>query len=94
MPESDAVLAFIRERQVEVLSRAIAEIEQSSEDDLTAAVHAAKGTVGSYQLDDAFAVIARLWEVVSDPTADGAARLAARSSSVIELRDIEKSISA
>ena len=66
--ESDAVLAFIRERQAAVLDDAIASLEASSVDDLPRVVHAIHGTLGSYQLHDAHELIAGLAALLAGPT--------------------------
>jgi hypothetical protein len=51
--ESDAVLAFMRERQSAVLADSIAQLSSCSRVELPAVLHALHGTVGSYQLADA-----------------------------------------
>lgn len=60
-------MAFIRERQAQVLSDAIGQLSQCSVADLPSVVHAACGNVGSYQLDEAFAELTDLARVVNDP---------------------------
>ena len=66
--ESEAVLAFIRERQTEVLAETIRQLTTCSIDDLPAALHKAGGSVGSYQLTQAHSLIIAFSAVVSDPT--------------------------
>ena len=65
--ESDAVQAFIRERQAEVLASAIADIQRAPLVELRAALHTADGTVGSYQLEAAHSAIAEARAVAADP---------------------------
>lgn len=66
--ESDAVLAFIRDNQRRVLSEAITQIAGASRGELRPVVHAAYGSVGSYQLPEAHAHIARLAGALKDPS--------------------------
>jgi hypothetical protein len=65
--ESDAVLAFMRERQAEVLANAIDLVANCSPEDLSAAVHKASGSVGSYRLTAAHDLLNALMAVMSDP---------------------------
>ena len=71
-PESEAVLAFIRERQPEVLAEAIRQLSTCTRDELPAVAHAVAGNVGSYQLTEAHAQVMSLRRVVGAPesTAD------------------------
>ena len=85
--ESDAVLAFIRERQAEVLADAIGQLSACSVAELPAVVHAAYGTVGSYRLDEAHDVIARLAAVVREPASTEADIEAARASAIADLTE-------
>jgi HPt (histidine-containing phosphotransfer) domain-containing protein len=84
--ESDAVLAFIRERQASVLSDAITSLEASSVDDLPRVVHAIHGALGSYQLQDAHEQIASLAAFLAQPDTSPDAARAAQSSTVAALR--------
>ena len=84
--ESGAVLAFIRERQAEVLGGAISQLSECSIADLPAVLHKASGSVGSYQLEEAHALLAELSGVVSDPTATQADIEEARARTVDALR--------
>lgn len=63
------MLAFIRERQPEVLAEAIRQLSTCSREDLPAVAHAVSGNVGSYQLDEAHAEVMRLRDVLGDPAA-------------------------
>ena len=84
--ESEAVLAFIRERQAEVLSGAITQLSESSIVDLPAVLHKATGSVGSYRLEEAHALLVEFSGVVSDPTATQAGIEEARARTVDALR--------
>jgi hypothetical protein len=75
-------MAFIRERQAEVLSDAIAQLTSCTAADLPAVVHSAYGTVGSYRLDDAHEAIASLAAVLSEPRSTGADIEAARAATI------------
>jgi hypothetical protein len=65
--ESDAVTAFIRMRQPEVLAEAIRQLSSCTREDLPAVAHAVAGNVGSYQLVEAHHEISGLREVLADP---------------------------
>ena len=82
------MLAFIRERQSDVLAEAIDSLTTSTHDDLPQVIHAAYGTVGSYRLDAAHAAISDLAAIVSDPQSTGADIEAARVVTVDALRRI------
>ena len=84
--ESDAVMAFIRERQVSVLGESIASLEASSLEDLPATVHAIHGSLGSYQLQAAHEHIAALAALLADPTTSSEAAVAAQLATVAALR--------
>lgn len=68
-PESAAVLAFIRERQGEVLAEAIRQMTSCSSEERAAVAHAVSGSLGSYQLDEAYARVTALRAVLDDPSA-------------------------
>lgn len=87
--ETDAVLAFMRERQGAVLTDAIAQLSTCSSADLRAVIHALTGSVGSYQLDAAAQAIAGLATVVASGEATGEQIEAARRQAVADLRTIE-----
>jgi hypothetical protein len=87
--ETDAVAAFIREQQATVLADAIGRLSACSDTDLRAVVHAISGSVGSYQLDEAFACIASLSTVLHDETASAQDIAAARSTTLAALRALE-----
>jgi HPt (histidine-containing phosphotransfer) domain-containing protein len=89
--ESDAVLAFIRERQVAVLSDAITSLEASSLEDLPRVVHAIHGALGSYQLHEAHELIANLAAVLARPDTSPEAARAAQSDTVAALRALQTS---
>jgi hypothetical protein len=86
--ETDAVAAFIRERQTAVLAAATSDIAAAPLAELRAVLHAADGTVGSYQLTEAHEAIAMLRAVASNPSSTDADVEAARTSAVAQLRDI------
>lgn len=90
-PESEAVLAFIRERQAEVLAEAVRQLSTCSRDDLPQVVHAISGSVGSYQLTEAHARIADLSAVLKDPASTGADVEAQWSLTLSALREMETS---
>lgn len=94
MEESDAVLAFIRERQAAVLRTAIEELSACTEADLPEVAHRASGTVGSYQLPQAHAAIAELRAVLSEPSSTGGSIEHARLATVAALQDIERNLPA
>jgi len=68
-PESSAVLAFIRERQGDVLAEAIRQMTTCSPEERAAVAHAVSGSLGSYQLDDAYTRVMALRAVLDDPSA-------------------------
>jgi len=90
-PESEAVLAFIRERQAEVLADAIRQLSACSREDLPQVVHAVYGSVGSYQLTEAHDRIAALSAVLHDPTSTGADVDAAWAETLSSLEEMETS---
>lgn len=90
--ESDAVLAFIRDNQARVLGDAIAAISTASYDELPQVVHAAYGSVGSYQLPEAHARIAELNALLKDPTTSVDAAQAQRLLTLDALRMLEASL--
>lgn len=92
--ESDAVQAFIRERQAAVLATAIEELRDCALVDLPEVAHRAAGTVGSYQLTTAHAVISDLRAVLSDPNSAGGSIEQARLATVAALQDIERNLPA
>ena len=90
--ETDAVLAFMRERRAQVLSTAIDQVASSSLTDLPAAVHAALGNVGSYQLDAAYAALTDLSLVTSDPASSSDRIETTRAATVTALRALETEV--
>ena len=90
-PESEAVLAFIRERQAEVLAEAVRQLSTCSRDDLPQVVHAINGSVGSYQLTDAHDRIVALSTVLKDPASTGADVDIAWAETLSALREMETS---
>jgi hypothetical protein len=90
--ESDAVLAFIRDNQARVLGDAIAHISAASYDELRQVVHAAYGSVGSYQLPEAHARIAELDALLKDPTTSVDAAEDQRLRTLHALRTLEASL--
>jgi hypothetical protein len=86
--ESEAVLAFIRERQAGVLRDAISSLETSSPDDLRGVVHSVHGTLGSYGLHSAHACITELSLVLADPATTATAAEQARAAAVETLRAV------
>lgn len=86
--ESDAVLAFIRERQGDILAEAIASLESCSTDRLPAVVHAIHGTLGSYQLTEAHEAISALAHTLADPDTTSAQASTARDETVAALREL------
>lgn len=68
-PESDAVLAFIRERQGDVLAEAIRQLSSCPREERAAVAHAVSGSLGSYQLDEAYTRVMALRAVLDDPSA-------------------------
>jgi hypothetical protein len=87
--ETDAVAAFIREQQGTVLADAIGQLSACSDADLRAVVHAISGSVGSYQLDQAFACVATLSAVLHDESASPTDIAAARATTLASLRALE-----
>lgn len=87
--ENEAVLAFIRERQAGVLTAAVRELSACTADELAAVAHAASGSLGSYQMDAAFATVMRLRSVLDDASASEEDVERARRTALSELRDIE-----
>jgi hypothetical protein len=88
--ESDAVLAFMRERQADVLADAVAQLDTCTRDELPAVVHALYGSVGSYQLHAAHERIAALSSVLSDSTSTRADVDSAWATTLEALRAMEK----
>ena len=68
-PESDAVLAFIRERQGDVLAEAVRQLSTCSKEDRGAVAHAVSGSLGSYQLEDAYSRVMALRALLEDESA-------------------------
>ena len=68
-PESDAVLAFIRERQGDVLAEAVRQLSSCPREERAAVAHAVSGSLGSYQLDEAYTRVMALRAVLDDPSA-------------------------
>lgn len=90
--ETDAVLAFMRGRRGQVLSTAIEQVSTSSLGDLPAAVHAALGNVGSYQLDGAYAALTDLSLVVNDPASSPDRIESSRSDAIAALHALESEV--
>jgi hypothetical protein len=88
--ESEAVLAFIRERQAEVMRDAIASLSSCSADELPSVVHSIHGTLGSYQLDEAHGNIAALARLLADPATTPVEAAAARATTVDALRRLDE----
>ena len=68
-PESAAVLAFIRERQGDVLAEAVRQLSSCPREERAAVAHAVSGSLGSYQLDEAYARVMALRALLDDPSA-------------------------
>jgi HPt (histidine-containing phosphotransfer) domain-containing protein len=92
--ESDAVMAFIRENQMSVLSESIVSLEASSPEDLPRTVHAIHGSLGSYQLYAAHERIAALARVLADPATTPESARAAQVETVAALRSEEATLRA
>ena len=90
--ESDAVQAFIRERQTEVLASAIADIQRAPLTELRAVLHTADGTVGSYQLDAAHEAIATVRAVAADPASSDEDIESARQTAVATLAGLAQDL--
>ncbi|MBI1352511.1 MAG: hypothetical protein GC156_15525 [Actinomycetales bacterium] len=88
-PESAAVMAFIRERQPEVLAEAVRQLSGCSLQQLPEVAHAVSGNVGSYQLPEAHAAVMELRRVLGDPASTAADVEAARSLTLSVLRASE-----
>lgn len=84
-------MAFIRERQAEVLAEAVRQLSACSRDDLPQVVHAISGSVGSYQLTEAHERIAALSAVLHDPASTGADVDTAWADTLSALREMETS---
>ncbi len=91
--ESDAVTAFIRARQPEVLVEAIRQLTSCSREELPAVAHAVAGNVGSYQLDEALDEISSLRSVLAASDASEADVDASWSRTVSALRTMESGLS-
>lgn len=87
--ESEAVQAFIRERQAAVLAEAIHQLSTCSRAQLPEVAHAVAGSVGSYQLHTAYERIADLRSVVDDTTSTGADVDSAWTTTLEALRALE-----
>lgn len=87
--ESEAVLAFIRERQAAVLAEAIRQLSACTPDELPAVAHAVAGSLGSYQIQDAFESVARLRSVLTDDSTSGGDVERAWATTLDDLRAIE-----
>jgi hypothetical protein len=72
-----------------VLAEAIAQLSSCSRENLPAAAHAAAGSVGSYQLTEAAAVIESLRVVLDDPRSTLSDVDDARTGTVSALRAME-----
>jgi hypothetical protein len=90
-PESDAVLAFIRERQGEVLAEAVRQMAACSPDDRAAVAHAVSGSLGSYQLTDAYEQVMAVRAMLEDDTASPTDVDGAWEAAVDALRTMETS---
>jgi len=86
-------MAFIRQRRAQVLADAIEQLSQCSLPELPAALHAARGNVGSYQLDEALAALTDLTEVVNDPASPSALVESTRAQVVASLRAMDTEVS-
>ena len=90
-PESEAVLAFIRERQGEVLAEAVRQMASCSTEDRAAVAHAVSGSLGSYQLTDAYDRVMALRAILEDDAAPPTDVDGAWEATVDALRTMETS---
>lgn len=90
--ESDAVTAFIRARQPEVLAEAIRQLSSCSREELPAVAHAVAGNVGSYQLDGALDEISSLRGVLAEHDSSESDVDAAWSHTVSALRTLQSGL--
>lgn len=90
-PESDAVLAFIRERQGEVLAEAVRQMATCSTEERAAVAHAVSGSLGSYQLTDAYDRVMAVRAMLEDDTASSTDVDGAWEAAVDTLRTMETS---
>jgi hypothetical protein len=87
--ESEAVLAFMRDHQGEVLRGAIADIADCPTADLPQVAHAWFGTLGSYQLHAAGAEVSALQAAVRAADVTPERMEQARAEALAALREIE-----
>ena len=62
-------MAFIRERQGEVLAEAVRQLSTCAPEERVAVAHAVSGSLGSYQLDEAYTRVMALRAVLEDESA-------------------------
>lgn len=88
--ESDAVLAFIRDRQGQVLADGIRQLTGCPPDELADVAHAVSGALGSYQLAEAYDAVMRLRSVLDDPGSSQADIALARESTLTDLLRVQR----
>lgn len=83
------MLAFIRDHQWQVLAEVIGRLSTCTLGELPATAHAVAGSLGSYQLDAAFARVTALRSVLDDPASTEGDIAAARAAAVEGLRELQ-----
>jgi HPt (histidine-containing phosphotransfer) domain-containing protein len=86
MTESNRVSAFIEARQSQVLARAVEAISTVDQAGLGAEAHRLAGTLGTFDLAEAAAVVRELERTVNDPDATDGDIARARASALQALR--------
>lgn len=87
--ESPAMQAFLAERRVDVLRRAIAALDTCPDASLAAEAHRLAGTLGMFGFDDASAGLRDLEHLAEDATVASDSIATARASTMALLRGIE-----
>ena len=88
MAESPGVSAFIRERQHDVLDRAMTSLADAMPDDVASVAHRLAGTLGTFDLPDAAALMRDLEDRVADPGCSADTRRGACDEVLAQLRRI------
>lgn len=87
-PESASVQAFIRQRQADLLARAIVAIASCPAPELAQELHRLSGTLGTYQLLDARSAVQDLEAVVRTPGMGSSGIASARAAALERLERI------
>jgi hypothetical protein len=90
MDETERVEAFIRTKQQQVLDKAVSALETADPEALRGEVHRLVGTLGTYDLADAVALLRPLDELMKSDAAGPDEQERAREEALVDLRRIRE----